>query len=129
MGKGIQHPPRNRTGNAMILLTVRQLGRLNHALRREVALIFGDGTIPPSWDDAPEWMHIESERSARKLLENPGMLAEEEHDRRVRQKITEGWKWGEVRDDEAKTHPSLVPFEKLPPGEQLKDLLRVSLAG
>ncbi len=32
----------------MILLTVRQLGRLNHALRREVALIFGDGTIPPS---------------------------------------------------------------------------------
>jgi len=113
----------------VILLTVEQFGRLNHALRREVARIFGDGTVPPDWDDAPEWMHAESARSARKLLENPGMMAEEEHDRWMRQKIADGWTQGPVRDDEAKIHPSLLPFDQLPPGERLKDLLRVSLAG
>jgi hypothetical protein len=115
----------------MILLTVEQFGRLNHALRREVARIFGDGTVPPDWDEAPGWMHAESARSARKLLENPGMMAEEEHDRWMRQKLAEDppWRYGPVRDDEAKIHPSLLPFDQLPPGERLKDLLRVSLAG
>jgi hypothetical protein len=113
----------------MILLTVEQFGRLNHALRREVARIFGDGTVPPDWDDAPEWMHADSARDARELLGNPGMMAEDGHGRWMRQKIAEGWKWGPVRDDEKKEHPSIRPFDQLPPGERLKDLLRVSLAG
>lgn len=29
-------------------------------------------------------------------------------------KIADGWKYGEAKDPEAKTHPCLVPFDKLP---------------
>lgn len=34
-----------------------------------------------------------------------------------------GWKYGEVRDTEAKTHPDLVPFDKLPQPEKDKDAI------
>ena len=29
-------------------------------------------------------------------------------------RVKEGWKYGETRNDELKTHPGLVPYEELP---------------
>lgn len=34
-----------------------------------------------------------------------------------------GWKYGKVRDTEAKTHPDLVPFNELPQPEKDKDAI------
>src|ERR1700676_1801321 len=34
-----------------------------------------------------------------------------------------GWKYGKVRDVEAKTHPDLVPFDELPQPEKDKDAI------
>lgn len=36
-------------------------------------------------------------------------------------RIKEGWKYGEVRDDERKTHPCLVSYEELPDSEREYD--------
>ena len=36
-------------------------------------------------------------------------------------RIKEGWKYGEVRDDEKKTHPCLVSYEDLPDSEREYD--------
>lgn len=36
-------------------------------------------------------------------------------------KIKQGYKYGPTVDNEAKTHNCLVPFEDLPPLQQLKD--------
>ena len=33
----------------------------------------------------------------------------------------EGWKYGETRNDELKTHPGLVPYEELPDSEREYD--------
>lgn len=33
-------------------------------------------------------------------------------------KIEQGWKFGEIRDDQRKTNPSLTNFEKLPKSEK-----------
>ena len=35
-------------------LTAMDIGRLQHALRREIALIFGDGSVPPPYPYTPE---------------------------------------------------------------------------
>jgi len=32
----------------------------------------------------------------------------------VKDKLADGWKWGPVKDADAKTHPDMVAFEKLP---------------
>ena len=36
-------------------------------------------------------------------------------------RIQQGWKYGEQRNDEMKTHPCLVPYEELPESEKEYD--------
>ena len=48
-------------------------------------------------------------------------LSENAHDVWAQKRIAEGWTYGPVRDDKAKTHPDLVPYEKLPESEKEYD--------
>jgi hypothetical protein len=41
----------------------------------------------------------------------------------LKEKVDNGWVFGEVKDAEAKTHPCIVPFEQLPVEQQAKDYL------
>jgi hypothetical protein len=50
------------------------------------------------------------------------LIAVEEHERWMKDKISNGWKYGKKRDDNAKTHPLIVDFDKLPDDEKEKDL-------
>lgn len=49
------------------------------------------------------------------------LLARREHQRWSRQRTDAGWSYGDARDDARSLHPSLVPWEQLPPAEQDKD--------
>lgn len=46
------------------------------------------------------------------------MLAENAHDNWGRQRISDGWSYGQERDDVARQHPLLVPYSKLPDSEK-----------
>jgi hypothetical protein len=48
-------------------------------------------------------------------------LAEAEHDGWVEQRLKNGWRYGEPRDDERKIHPLLVPYASLHEKEKKKD--------
>lgn len=48
-------------------------------------------------------------------------LARLEHDRWCAERTRSGWRYGPVRDNDKKTHPSLVPYDELPESEQDKD--------
>ncbi|MCS6958407.1 MAG: RyR domain-containing protein, partial [Aquificaceae bacterium] len=52
-----------------------------------------------------------------KLIE---AMAEELHNLWMEEKLSQGWTYGPVRDNEKKTHPNLVPYEELP--EDVKEL-------
>jgi hypothetical protein len=45
-------------------------------------------------------------------------LAQNNHDHWARQRIGEGWRYGERRDDSAKEHPDLLPYDQLPESEK-----------
>lgn len=49
------------------------------------------------------------------------ILAEHNHDIWARQRMAEGWRWGEQRDDAKKLHPDLVPYADLTEGEKQYD--------
>ena len=55
------------------------------------------------------------------LVELTERLAENTHDHWALQRIADGWRWGESRDDQAKTHPGLVPYDELPEREKEYD--------
>ena len=49
------------------------------------------------------------------------MLSLNNHDVWAQQRIMEGWQFGDVRDDQRKTHPDLVPYEQLTESEKEYD--------
>jgi hypothetical protein len=56
-----------------------------------------------------------------KLTELIERLAANNHDHWARQRIAEGWRFGPDRNDKAKTHPDLVPYEELLDSEKEYD--------
>lgn len=57
----------------------------------------------------------------RELEELTELLAQNAHEVWARNRVQEGWTWGEVRDDAKKTTPCLVPYEDLPESEKVYD--------
>lgn len=56
-------------------------------------------------------------------LDNPNMTPEQNHENWMRMKVSQGWKYGKVKDFDKKTHPDLVPFDNLPEIEKKKDIM------
>lgn len=54
-------------------------------------------------------------------------LAENVHELWAKSRIDQEWRYGEVRDDNQKTHPCLIPYEDLP--EMEKDYDRTTSVG
>jgi len=52
-------------------------------------------------------------------------LARNVHEAWAAQRLAEGWRYGERRDDAALTHPCLVPYDLLPEAERAYDRLTV----
>jgi hypothetical protein len=59
----------------------------------------------------------------KELMDLTERLAENTHDIWARQRIAEGWKFGQKRNDNSKEHPDLVPYDKLPDAEKEYDRL------
>lgn len=49
------------------------------------------------------------------------LLAKNTHDVWALERMAQGWRYGARRDDEAKEHPCLVPYEQLPESEKVYD--------
>jgi hypothetical protein len=55
------------------------------------------------------------------LMELLEFLAKNTHETWASQRISEGWKYGTVRNDAKKEHPCLIPYEDLPESEKEYD--------
>jgi hypothetical protein len=55
------------------------------------------------------------------LLKLTEFLASNSHDTWAMQRLSEGWVYGNYRDDIRKTHPCLIPYEGLPDSEKEYD--------
>jgi len=50
-------------------------------------------------------------------------LARNTHESWMQQRLSEGWRYGEHRDDATKQHPCLVPYDELPESERSYDVV------
>lgn len=100
----------------------RQAARVAHEVNRAYCLSMGDDS-QPSWEDAPEWQKESAMMGVAFHIANPDAGPEASHNSWSAHKLNDGWRWGEVKDPEAKTHPCLVAFEALPVAQQAKDYL------
>ena len=64
----------------------------------------------------------ELERAAAVMDDALEVIARVNHDRWAAERISQGWRYGEERDEARKLQPNLVPYEHLPEGEKRIDV-------
>lgn len=102
------------------------IARVCHEANRAWCVANDDNSQVP-WDDAPDWQRLSALEGVKKALE--GATPEQLHIAWCRYKTAHGWKYGEVKDVQAMTHPCLVPYAKLPEEQRRKDSIFHAIVG
>lgn len=98
------------------------IARLAHEVNRAYCRAIGDDS-QPVWDDAPDWQKISAVSGVEFHKKNPDATPEASHDAWLKQKINDGWCYGQVKDPEKKEHPCFRPYSELPIEQRVKDYL------
>lgn len=69
----------------------------------------------------PQPLDTSDIRLSKELEQLVEQMAKNVHEVWAETRIIQGWKYGEQRNDELKTHPCLVPYEDLPEEEKEYD--------
>ncbi len=107
-------------------MTIEEIARTCHEVNRGLCESQGDDS-QKRWEEAPEWQRVSAVNGV-KSVQAGNDLPGESHRSWMDEKRCNGWVYGEVKDEDAKTHPCFVPFEDLPLEQQLKDHLFVTTA-
>lgn len=102
--------------------------RFVYEAARLQAICVGAPVIPELWQDREEPFRGQF-RDVIEMMCGPSRKDDPEdlHDDWVRAYEAMGWRYGEVRDPVAKTHPDMVPFDELEQREQDKDAVFLAL--
>jgi hypothetical protein len=98
------------------------IARICHEANRAYCAAIGDDTQVP-WSEAPNWQKESAIDGVVYKLTNPDSTASALHDSWMRNKADTGWSYGEIKDENKKTHPCFVPYDQLPETQQKKDAL------
>lgn len=98
-----------------------RIARICHEVNRAYCQSIGDYSQKP-WEEAPEWQR-ESSRMGVDLHMMGVFGPEASHISWMSNKVSDGWKYGPVKNEETKEHPCMVPFSELPREQQAKDFI------
>jgi DNA-binding transcriptional MerR regulator len=104
-----------------------EIASVIHDANRRLQIVQGDPQPSPLWDDAPDYQARENIASVEEALADPERTAEQNHQGWCDRLTADGWTYGPVKDERAKTHPCLVPFGELPAEQQQKDRLFIAI--
>jgi hypothetical protein len=107
-------------------LKVEDIARVVHEANNALQAIIGE-PVNPGWDEAPTWQRWSSIEGVRDALHGTIDGPDEHHNAWAEAMRQQGWTWGPVKDEAAKTHPLLVPFNELPLLQQAKDRLFLAI--
>ena len=102
--------------------SIARIAQVCHEANRTYCETLGDHS-QPAWDDAPTWQWVSAIAGVMHTIENPDSTPADSHDSWLEQKIAAGWVWGPEKDPEQKTHPCILPYDKLPAEQKMKDIL------
>jgi len=111
-----------------IVLTPEQIARVCHEANRAHCMNIGDHS-QPTWDMAPEWQKRSAVAGVEAALADPKRTPEASHEAWMEAKLAAGWKRGPVKAPDLKEHPCLVPYDGLPDGHKVKDVLFLAVVG
>lgn len=98
------------------------IARVCHQANKAWCEFNGDYT-QKDWNECEQWQVESAYRGVEFRIKNPASGIDAQHKAWIEDKIANGWVYGEVKSEEHKTHPCLIPFEELPDFQQKKDAL------
>lgn len=99
-----------------------EIAKMVHEVNRAYCKALGD-TSQLSWEDAPQWQKDSALKGVLFHASNPEYGPENSHESWLAEKNSTGWVYGVEKDEEKKTHPCMVPYNKLPVEQQAKDYI------
>lgn len=102
------------------------IARICHEANRAYCVGLGDNS-QTDWDNAPDWQKESAVNGVKFHLENLNSKPEDSHNNWLKEKEADGWKFGEVKNEETKEHPCIVPYSELSEDEQKKDALFIAI--
>lgn len=107
-------------------LSTLQIAQVCHEATRGFQRTLGQ---PQSreWDNAGTEMQQSVVHGVKVAQESTEHGPEELHRQWRMVREQQGWVYGDVKDEVAKTHPNLRPYNELPLSEQLKDSLFIAI--
>ncbi|MEU3000187.1 RyR domain-containing protein [Streptomyces sp. NPDC006995] len=103
------------------MTTPEEIAQVCHEANRAWQQITGDPVPSPAWDEAPAWQRDSAIDGVRHALN--GATPAQLHQSWCDAKRADGWRHGAVKDEQARTHPCLVPYGDLPDEQLRKDSL------
>ena len=99
-----------------------QIAKAAHEVNRVYCEALGDDSHRV-WGEAPAWQRESAIHGVEAIIGSSVTSPEESHASWLAEKEAAGWKFGEVKDPENKTHPCMLPYDDLPPSQRAKDTL------
>lgn len=96
------------------------VARVTHEANRVVQILTSDPAPSPAWAEASASQRESALDGVLNVLNN-NAGPEQSHENWLRHKAKNGWVYGDVKDEVGKTHPCIVPYGELPPGQRSKD--------
>ena len=103
-------------------LKIREIAQLAHEINRAYCEAIGDFS-QVKWEDAPDWQKKSAINGVIFHLENENVTPEQSQENQLKQKETEGWTYGKVKDVDKREHPCFLPYNELPQEQKVKDYL------
>ena len=104
-------------------LSYEQIANVCHNVNKAYCTALGD-LSQPEWELAPDWQRASAIAGVKAHIESGlTMLPEDSHISWKKQKESEGWVFGALKDAEKKTHPCMVDYDQLPEHQKVKDYL------
>lgn len=103
-------------------MNVTNIAMVCHEVNRAYCKALGDDSQQP-WDEAPQWQRDSAINGVKFTLANPDAPPSASHDSWLAEKREAGWKYGAVKNPDAKEHPCFVPYEQLPVEQRAKDYI------
>jgi len=111
-----------RTYEDFELAVIENIAEVAHEVNRAYCEATGDFS-QPDWDNAPAWQKESAINGVKFHAENRHVTPEESHNSWLEEKRAAGWKWGPVKNPDAKQHPCMAPYDTLPLEQRVKDHL------
>jgi len=107
-------------------MNIEEIARVCHQVNKAYCESLGDNS-QFNWEESAQWQKDSAVKGVELHLTKPETSPSDSHNSWMKEKVDTGWVYGEIKDEEAKTHPCMVSFSELPREQQAKDFIFMAI--